>query len=211
MRHIHHHPEAIHFLDGLAAHWRQPAPFPFVAGLARVRVCQLVVAVVRERHVAPAAVVEFLDAFEVRADRKPVLDADHGHLLAALRDADDVRGREGKLDVLRRDLLGEAMNRVEFSDSRAVGALVAGGAQLSLPDVDDEERDVEPALLHLGQVHLRRQAHGVVAVGRERLRIDVVVRVERDDAVVDGTRPCRQVLLRPGQCVSGHHDCDQGG
>ena len=208
-------PEAVHFLNHLAAERRQPAPLPLVVGFAGVRIGELVVAVVRERHVAPAAVVELLDAFDVRADRIPVLDADHGDFLAALRDADDVGGRQGELDLVRRDLFREAMNGVELGDRRAVGALVSGreasGLRGSLPDVDDEERDVEAAFLHLRQVHLRRQPHGVVAVGREVLRIDVVVGVERDDAVVDGAGPCRQILLRVRHRTCGYDDGDDEG
>ncbi len=58
--------------------------------LAGVRIRQLVVTVVRERHVAAAAVVELADTREVGADRIAVLDADDRDLAPASRDAGHV-------------------------------------------------------------------------------------------------------------------------
>ena len=72
--------------DHLPAERRQAAPAPLVVGLAGVRIGELAVAVVRERHVAAAALVELLHPGDVGADRIAVLDADDRDLLAALRD-----------------------------------------------------------------------------------------------------------------------------
>ncbi len=54
---------------------------------ACVRIRQLVVTVVGERHVTAAAVVELADTRDVGADRIAILDADDRHLAAASRDA----------------------------------------------------------------------------------------------------------------------------
>ena len=99
-----------------------------------------------------------------------------------------VGGGERELDLFRRDLLRQVMDRVELRDRLLVGAVVALRRQRSLADVDDEERGVEAALLHLREVDLRVEPLRVVLLPREVLRIDVVVRVERDDAVVNGAR-----------------------
>jgi hypothetical protein len=136
-----------------------------------------------------------LTALEIGADGITVLDADHRHFLAAFRDAGHVRGGERELDLAWRDLLGQPMDGVELGDGGTVGVLESGRRQVSLADVDDEERDVETALLHLRQVHLRRQPHRVVARGREGLGIDIVVRVERDDSIVNRPRSRCDVLL----------------
>src|SRR6478672_9751746 len=73
VRDVHHHPEAVHFGDDALAHGGD-AVLPQVAvALTSVRIRQLVVAVVGERHVAAAAVVELLDAAEVLADGVRVL------------------------------------------------------------------------------------------------------------------------------------------
>ena len=83
---------------------------------------------------------------------------------------------------------GQVMHRVELRDRLLVGAVVAFGRQRPLADVDDEERGVEAALVHLRQVDLRVEPLRVVLLAREVLRIDVVVRVERDHAIVNGAR-----------------------
>jgi hypothetical protein len=80
------------------------------------------------------------------------------------------------------------MDGVELFNSPPIGIRVSLGRQRSLSDIDDEERSVEAAVLHLGQVHLRRQTLRVVAGGLKMVRIDVGVRVERDYPLVDRTR-----------------------
>ena len=79
------------------------------------------------------------------------------------------------------------MDGVELLDRRFVGLVVRLGGQLALPDVHDEEGGVEAALLHLRQIDLRIEPLRVVLFAREVLGVDVVVRVERDDALVDGS------------------------
>ena len=61
MRDVDHDPEVIQLGDDLFAERRQTIPLPAVA-LAGVRVGELIVAVMRERQIARAAVVKFLDA-----------------------------------------------------------------------------------------------------------------------------------------------------
>ena len=67
-------------------------------------------------------------------------------------------------------------------------AAVAILRQRTLSDVDNEEGRVEAAFLHLGQIHLRVEPLRVVAFGREVAHVDVVVRVERDHPLVNGSR-----------------------
>ena len=79
-------------------------------------------AVVRQRHVARAAIVELLDPRErdlLVAERIAVLDADERDLLAAGVDPADVGGGQRELDLVGRDLLGEPVDRVELLDSPA--------------------------------------------------------------------------------------------
>ena len=138
---------------------------------------------------------------EVLADRIAVLDADERDLAARRVDPARVGGGQRQADLVRRDLLGQAVDRVELLDRRLVGAVVAGRRERiragALADVDDEEGGVEAALDHLGQVHLVAQVHRVVALGGEVRGADVVVRVERHHALVDPARLRRQrVVLR---------------
>ena len=81
------------------------------------------------------------------------------------RDARHVGGRQGQLDLVGRDLLGQPMDGVELGDRLLVGLVVARWRELTLADIDDEERGVEAALDHLRQVDLRRQVLRVVALG----------------------------------------------
>ena len=54
---------------------------------------------------------------------------------------------------------------------------------------------VEAAFDHLGKVDLRLEPLRVVLLPREVLRIDVVVRVERDHAIVNRARPLDERLV----------------
>ena len=201
VRDVDHDSPPVHFLDDLTAERREAAPRPLVVRLAGVRVGELTVAVVRERHVPAAAVPELLHPLDIGAERVAVLDADDGDLLAALRDPRDVGGGQRELDVVRGDLLRQTVDRVELRDRRLVRAVVSGRLKrvghlrrIRLADVHDHERDVQAAGLHLRQIDLSGQVHRVVARTREVRQVDVVVRVERDDALVNGARACRQVL-----------------
>ena len=85
-----------------------------------------------------------------------------------LGDPRHVGRRERKADLLRRDLFGQPVHGVELGDrllDRPSCRSPSGRAADPLPDVDDQERDVEAALLHLRQVDLRGQALRVVAGG----------------------------------------------
>jgi hypothetical protein len=91
------------------------------------------------------------------------------------------------------------VDRVELRVRLAQRARVASGVELALRNVDDEERAVVAAFAHLREVDLLRAAHGRVElapeplsglrVGRQRLgrelRLDVLVRVERQHARMD--------------------------
>ena len=118
----------------------------------------------------------------------------------------DVSGRQRKLNLAGRDLLGEPMDRVEFLARLLVGALVAFGSKRPLTDVDDEEGRVETALDHLGQVDLGVQPLRVVPFRGEVGRADVVVRVERDHLVLDRVR-----FLDEGVFVALVRDRDRRG
>ena len=84
--------------------------------LAGIRIRELVVAVVRERHIAAAPLVELADAREVGADRVAVLDADDRDLTPATGDAGHIGRCERKADLLRRDLSGQPVHGVELGD-----------------------------------------------------------------------------------------------
>ena len=90
VREVDHEADAVHLGDRLLAELAQPVVQPLAVALAGVRVGELAVAVVRQRQVAAAAVVELLDARQVGADRVGVLDADQRHLAPRRRDP---RGR----------------------------------------------------------------------------------------------------------------------
>src|SRR3954471_4978929 len=113
MRDVDHDPDAVHLGDRLFAERRQPVPLPALA-LAGVRVRQLAVAVVRERNVARAAIVELLDPPEVFADWIPVLDADERDLAPSRIDLARFCSRQRQADLVGRDLLSQPMNGVEL-------------------------------------------------------------------------------------------------
>jgi hypothetical protein len=108
-----------------------------------------------------------------------------------------------------RQRLGQSMNGVKLRNRLLIRAVEALRRQRALAHVHDHERHVEPAFDHLGQIHLRGQAHRVVAVGREIAGTDVVVRVHRDDTLVDrpGSRDERRIrLLRGGAGANRRSD-----
>ena len=199
MREIDHHPEAIHFGDDLAAERRETVVVEVALGFAGIRIGELAVAVVGERHVAAAAVVELLHLFEIVADGISVLDADDGDAKVLLVQGEDVGRREREAHVIGRDLFGEAMHGIELRDRLAVGAVKAFRRERALADVDDHERDIHAAFDHFRQIDLRGETHFVVAIGREVGGLDIVVRVELEDAAVNQFgfgEQCRVVGLR---------------
>ena len=78
------------------------------------------------------------------------------------------------------------VNGVEFGDRLLVGAVESLGRQRTLTHINDHERDVHLTFGHLWKIYLRAEAHGVVAIGGEVSRVDVVMSVELDDLVMDG-------------------------
>ena len=191
---VNHEADSIHLGDDLPAEGRETVPFPTLV-LAGVRIGELAMAVVRQRHVARAAIKKLLDSADVLAHGVAVLDTNERDSLALRLDSAHVGRGQRQLDLVGRDLLGEPVDRVELLDGRPVGALVARRFECirilrlrGLADVNAEEHRGEAALEHLGQVHLSIEALGVVPLGGEIRYRDIAVRVERDDALVDGAR-----------------------
>ena len=73
-------------------------PLPAVA-LAGVRIGELIVAVVRERQIARAAIVEFLDAGDILAERVAVLDAHESDFFTLRVDSANVGGGERQFNL----------------------------------------------------------------------------------------------------------------
>ncbi len=120
--------------------------------------------------------------------------------------------RQRKTDVVRRNLFREAMNRVELRDGLPVCVVKPFRRQRTLADVDDHERDIHVAFHHLRQIDLRGEAHFVVAIRGEVRRLDIVVRVELEDPVVNDFGfgdQCRIIGLRragPGRDLEQQAD-----
>ena len=125
MRDVDHDAEAIQLGDDLFAERRHAFPLPAVA-LAGMRIGELIVAVMRERQVARAAIVKFLDAGDFLAERIAVLDADESDFFTLRVDSANVGGGERELDLVRRDLACEALDCVEFLNREFVSSLVTG-------------------------------------------------------------------------------------
>ena len=132
MREIDHHPPFVRFGNHLLAELAEAVVQPLAVALAGVGIGELAVAVVRERHIAAAAIVELLHPLDVGADRIGVLDADQRHLLARLRDARHIGGRQRQFDLSGRDLLGQVMDRVELGHRLLVGAVIPFRRQRAL-------------------------------------------------------------------------------
>ena len=199
----------------LASELAEATMHPDVITLAGVRVRELAVPVVRERHVASAHPLEALDVREVSTDRIRVLNPNHRDLLSCGDDAPHVVRRQREFDPVRRDLLSEPMYRLELGQSLLMRVGVALWGQLSLAHIDDHPRHVEGAFLHVGKVHLRGKLHRVVALGGEVRGADVVVRIERDDPLVDAACALDQIGF--GLCAgvapaagSGHQERNEG-
>ncbi len=192
MREIDHDPPFVHLGNRLSAQLAEAVVQPLAVALAGVRIGELAVAVVGERHVAAAAIEELLDPRHVGAERIRVLDADQRHLLSRCGNARHIRGGQRKADLFGRNLAGQVLDRVELRHRLLVGAVVTCGRQRALADIDDEEGSVEAAFDHLRQVDLGVEPLGVVLLTREVVRIDVVVGIERDYAIVNRARLLQQ-------------------
>ena len=165
-------------------------------------VAKLVVAVVRERDVTRAALVEFFHARQIFAERVTVLDAHERGFFTLGVDAANVVGAQGQFHLLLRDLTSEAVNRVEFFHSGSVSPLVAHAFErvriLTFPglaDVNDEEQRVETAVDHVGQIELGLAALGVVTLAGQIFGLEIDVRVENEDAIMNRASLLRQLLF----------------
>ena len=204
MRDIDHHAQPVHLGDDLLAERRQAMPHPVIGCFAGVRVAQLAVAIVGQRHVAPAPVVELLHAAEIVGDAIAVLDAHERDLPSARVDPARIVRCIGDRDAVRRDLLRERMNGVELGGIRRVGPCESRRVERTLSHVDGKEDRVETARLHLREVDLRTQALCVVELTRlEVRRLDVHVGVEGHHPIVDGASPGRAGKARSGDGAEG--------
>ena len=203
MRYVDHDAPLVHLGNRLAAEVAEPAMEPHVVALTCVRVGELAVAVVGERHVAAAALGKVADVVEVGAERVRVLDADHRDLSSGGDDTTRVVGGQRESDTIRRDLIGETVDRVELRNRLGVRVRVTLLRERALADVHDHPRHVEPTRLHVGKVDLSAQVGRVVALGREVRRIYVVVRIERDDPLVDAASTSDEVGLTLNRGLTG--------
>ena len=109
------------------------------------------------------------------------------------------------------------MHRLELGHRLLICIVVTLWRERALPDVDDEEGGVEAAFNHLGEIDLRVEALRVVLLPREVLGIDVVMRIERDDALVNGARPlderfvCRAGLAKRADFTRDNQQGNGGG
>jgi hypothetical protein len=188
MRQINHHPEAIHLGDHFPAERRQSVVIEVALGFSGVRIGELAVAIVRQRHVSAAPIVELLHSLDVGPDGISILHADDGDPQVLFVQSEDICGRQRQADTVGSDLFRQAMNGVEFRHRLAIGVVVAFWRQRTLADVNDHERDIRAAFDHLRNIDLGSQAHGVVAIRGEVRWLDIVVRVELEDALVNAFR-----------------------
>ena len=150
-----------------------------------------------------------------------VLDPGEDDFLARRVDAACVGGSEREAGAVGCENFGEAMDRVELGDRGAVRVCVSRGVERALSLIHGEKDGVIPARFHFGQVDLParnafREVRRVVRI--ELTGIDVDVRVERHDALVDraglrdervvgGDRSChRRLLLARGSASLGNSD-----
>ena len=92
----------------------------------------------------------------------------------------------------------QPMNRVELRHRLPVRIVISFRRQRPLADVDDHERNIHAAFHHLRNIHLGRQTHCIVTVRREIARLNIVVRVEREDTRMNASgfgNECRIVRL----------------
>ena len=182
VRDVDHHPQLVR-----AQHHRTPeAGEPGIGrrlagGLVRRGTgAQRVVPHVGQAQVAHPALPGAVDCVQAAAQRVAVLDADHRRQHAVGVVLPHVGGRAGETDAVRvpcQQGFDAGIAALGGGDRR----LVALRGQRSLLDIEDEERGVEPALLHLAQVDLEPGVGaGVVAVLLHVGARDVDVRVERE-------------------------------
>ena len=207
MRDIHHDAQSVHLGDDLFPELADAVVLgrrvtQVHAGLGGVG--DVVVAIVRQRHVAGAEFVVALQRGDVAADHVTVLDADRRDQFAFGVDALDIVGRVGQFDQVGVHLLGHAVNGVELGHGVGPGLRVVLRRSLGLADVDDEETGIQAAGAHLLQIHLPRGVKRVNGFGCEVGR-DVIVTVYGQHRFVDGE--CASVLhgfvILRGLCLGG--------
>src|SRR5438094_5457626 len=119
MRDVNHEADSIHLGDNLLAEGRETVAFPTLA-LAGVRIGELAMAVVRQRHVARAAIKKLLDAADVLVYGVAVLDTNERDSLALRLDPAHVGRGQRQLDLVGRDLIGEPVDRGALLHGRPV-------------------------------------------------------------------------------------------
>lgn len=167
-----------------------PVAFPGVG------VRELTVAVVSQGHVTAAALGELTHPAGVHAHRIAILDPDHRDLLALSHKPTNVVGRECETNLVRSDLLRQSVDRVELRDRLRVRVVEARLGQVSLPHIHDHPRHVEPTRVHLGQVHLIPEVRRIIPLGGEVRCADIVVRVERDYALMNALGMSQEICFR---------------
>ena len=185
VRHVHHHPEAVHLGHHLLAERRESV----VQGFARAGgIAQLIVPAVRQRDVPCPKVVELLHVGQIRPDRVPVLDAGHDDPLAGPGGRLNRVGARDERAAVRVHLLRQALQCLELSHRPLPRPRVSGIIEGALPDVDSQECAIHAAFLHLGQVAFQRGGRrpGIDGGGGVVRTEDVDVRVERQRTFVDG-------------------------
>ena len=167
---IDHDSDPVHFGDDEFAEGREPVPFPTIP-FAGVGVRELIVAVVRQRQIPRATIIELFDSADVLADGIAILDAHQSGLFAQRVDATHVAGGHCQLHIVGSDLKNETAHRLELFNRRVVGALVACGLEririLRLPclaDVNDKEQRVKTAVVHFRQIELGFEALRVISL-----------------------------------------------
>ena len=93
--------------------------------------------------------------------------------------------RQRQADIVRGNLFSQPMDGIELRDHLLVGVVVTFWRQRPLAHVGNHERDIHAAFHHLGDVHLRGEAHGVVAFRREVGGLNIVMGIQFQNAAVN--------------------------
>ena len=158
----------------------------------------IVMPVVQQAQIThPEAVVRFQQV-KLPAEGKAVFHAHEGYAPALAVNAAHVRGRERQANPVRMLQVRHAPDRRDLHERIRNGPRPVGRFAVTLRHEHDEERGVQPALLHPGQIHLlprRPGSHRVVGRAPEIGR-NVHVCVDGEHTRVDGLAPSRKVRLR---------------
>ena len=194
MRAVHDDAQAVHFLNEFPAEGRKSAPGLF--GIAR-GVAHVVVVVVAERDDARTQFVEHPDPAQVLADGIAVLDAQHQAQPAVFLVLDNVVGRQGN-GRLPRPGLDVGGDVHHLADRFGIGLRLRLLVERAIAHEYGIEAAVHPSFAQLRKVRLHlRQVYVVPDEFQRRIR----VRVDRNDAVVQGLRPLAQRLFLGGRLL----------